>query len=76
MVCRYYSLLPNRTDLLLATWTEHHFTDDMQTRQYLCPEVILGAKWGTSANIWSVACVVSLVPPSLLIGLLLTFFLL
>lgn len=43
----------------LATWTEHHFTDDIQTRQYRCPEVILGAKWGSSADIWSVACVVS-----------------
>ncbi|KAG6864396.1 hypothetical protein C0991_009885 [Blastosporella zonata] len=45
-------------DLGNATWTEHHFTDDIQTRQYRCPEVILGAKWGPSADIWSVACVV------------------
>ena len=42
----------------IATWTEHHFTDDIQTRQYRCPEVILGARWGPSADIWSVACVV------------------
>jgi len=45
-------------DLGNATWTEHHFTDDIQTRQYRCPEVILGAKWHSSADIWSVACVV------------------
>ncbi|KAK0445352.1 kinase-like protein [Armillaria solidipes] len=45
-------------DLGNATWTEHHFTDDIQTRQYRCPEVILGAKWGVSADIWSVACVI------------------
>ncbi|KAF8839081.1 kinase-like protein [Paxillus ammoniavirescens] len=45
-------------DLGNATWTEHHFTDDIQTRQYRCPEVILGAKWGTSADIWSVTCVI------------------
>lgn len=45
-------------DLGNATWVEHHFTDDIQTRQYRCPEVILGAKWGTSADVWSVACVV------------------
>ncbi|XP_006458810.1 hypothetical protein AGABI2DRAFT_217668 [Agaricus bisporus var. bisporus H97] len=45
-------------DLGNATWVDHHFTDDIQTRQYRCPEVILGAKWGTSADIWSVACVV------------------
>lgn len=47
-------------DLGNATWTEHHFTDDIQTRQYRCPEVILGAKWGASADVWSVACVVGL----------------
>jgi len=47
-------------DLGNATWVEHHFTDDIQTRQYRCPEVILGAKWGPSADIWSVACVVSI----------------
>ncbi|KAG5640038.1 hypothetical protein DXG03_001591, partial [Asterophora parasitica] len=45
-------------DLGNATWTEHHFTDDIQTRQYRCPEVILGAKWGPSADVWSVACVI------------------
>ncbi|TFK31114.1 kinase-like domain-containing protein, partial [Crucibulum laeve] len=45
-------------DLGNATWVEHHFTDDIQTRQYRCSEVILGAKWGASADIWSVACVI------------------
>ncbi|THH26341.1 hypothetical protein EUX98_g7846 [Antrodiella citrinella] len=45
-------------DLGNATWVEHHFTDDIQTRQYRCPEVILGARWGPSADIWSVACVI------------------
>ncbi|KAJ3813584.1 kinase-like domain-containing protein [Lentinula aff. lateritia] len=43
-------------DLGNATWTEHHFTDDIQTRQYRAPEVILGAKWGTSADMWSLSC--------------------
>lgn len=43
---------------LAATWVEHHFTDDIQTRQYRCPEVILGAQWGPSADIWSIACIV------------------
>lgn len=45
-------------DMGNATWVEHHFTDDIQTRQYRCPEVILGSKWGISADVWSVACVV------------------
>ncbi|KAJ7843094.1 kinase-like domain-containing protein [Mycena olivaceomarginata] len=44
-------------DLGNATWTTHHFTNDIQTRQYRCPEVILGSTtWGTSADIWSIAC--------------------
>lgn len=45
-------------DLGNACWTDHHFTEDIQTRQYRCPEVILGAPWSTSADIWSVACLV------------------
>ncbi|KZT33954.1 kinase-like protein [Sistotremastrum suecicum HHB10207 ss-3] len=43
-------------DLGNATWIEHHFTDDIQTRQYRAPEVILGAPWGPSADMWSAAC--------------------
>lgn len=41
-----------------ACWTYKHFTDDIQTRQYRSPEVILGAKYGTAADMWSLACVV------------------
>jgi len=48
--------------VLQATWVNHHFTDDIQTRQYRCPEVLLGARWGPSADIWSVACVVRSFP--------------
>ena len=47
-------------DLGNACWTNHHFTDDIQTRQYRSPEVILGAKWGASTDIWSMAAMVSL----------------
>lgn len=43
-------------DLGNACWENHHFTNDIQTRQYRSPEVILGAKWGPSTDIWSVAC--------------------
>ncbi|KAG9051120.1 serine/threonine protein kinase, CMGC group [Tulasnella sp. UAMH 9824] len=45
-------------DLGNACWVDHHFTDDIQTRQYRCPEVILGAKWGVSADVWSAACLI------------------
>ncbi|KAI8604079.1 serine/threonine-protein kinase SRPK2 [Dissophora ornata] len=43
-------------DLGNACWEHHHFTNDIQTRQYRSPEVILGAKWGASTDVWSVAC--------------------
>ena len=45
-------------DLGNACWTFKQFTSDIQTRQYRCPEVLLGAKYGTPADIWSLACVV------------------
>jgi serine/threonine-protein kinase SRPK3 len=45
-------------DLGNACWVGHHFTNDIQTRQYRSPEVILGAKWGASTDIWSMACMV------------------
>ncbi|CCG84252.1 protein of unknown function [Taphrina deformans PYCC 5710] len=45
-------------DLGNACWTHHHFTNDIQTRQYRAPEVILGARWGASADCWSMACMV------------------
>lgn len=41
-----------------ACWTYKQFTTDVQTRQYRCPEVILGAKYGTPADMWSFACVI------------------
>lgn len=45
-------------DLGNACWTHKHFTDDIQTRQYRSPEVIIGLKYGTSVDIWSAACVI------------------
>ncbi|OJJ06685.1 hypothetical protein ASPVEDRAFT_140879 [Aspergillus versicolor CBS 583.65] len=45
-------------DLGNACWVGHHFTNDIQTRQYRSPEVILGSKWGASTDIWSMSCMV------------------
>lgn len=45
-------------DLGNACWVGHHFTNDIQTRQYRSPEVILGAKWGASTDVWSMTCMV------------------
>lgn len=46
-------------DLGNACWVDHHFTNDIQTRQYRAPEIILGTRWGPSVDIWSAACLVS-----------------
>lgn len=43
-------------DLGNACWVQKHFTEDIQTRQYRSLEVILGAGYNTSADIWSTAC--------------------
>ena len=45
-------------DLGNACWTYKQFTTDIQTRQYRSPEVIIGARYSTSADIWSLACMV------------------
>lgn len=39
-----------------ACWIDKYFTDDIQTRQYRAPEVILGCGYDSKADIWSLAC--------------------
>ena len=53
-------------DLGNACWVDHHFTNDIQTRQYRCPEIILGTRWNQSVDVWSAACLVSLSPTCLI----------
>ncbi|KAG8908042.1 serine/threonine protein kinase, CMGC group [Tulasnella sp. 403] len=46
-------------DLGNATPISHHYTNDIQTRQYRSPEAILGMDtWDERVDVWSVACVV------------------
>jgi serine/threonine protein kinase len=45
-------------DLGNACWTHKHFSDDIQTRQYRAPEVIITSPYDTSADIWSLGCMV------------------
>ena len=45
-------------DLGNGCWTFHHFSTEIQTRQYRSPEVIIGAHYDTSADIWSLACMI------------------
>jgi serine/threonine protein kinase len=39
-------------DLGNGCWTHKHFSEDIQTRQYRSPEVIIGSSYDTSADIW------------------------
>jgi len=43
-------------DLGNACWVDHHFTEEIQTRQYRSLEVLLGSGYGPPADIWSTAC--------------------
>ncbi|XP_073324712.1 SRSF protein kinase 3-like [Pagrus major] len=43
-------------DLGNACWVHKHFTEDIQTCQYRSVEVLIGADYGTPADIWSTAC--------------------
>jgi len=45
-------------DLGNACWVTKHFSDDIQTRQYRSPETIINAGYDTSADIWSLACMI------------------
>jgi len=43
-------------DLGNACWVDHHFTEEIQTRQYRSLEVLLGSGYSTAADLWSTAC--------------------
>lgn len=45
-------------DLGNACWVDKHFSDDIQTRQYRSPETIIGGGYDTSADVWSMACMI------------------
>lgn len=45
-------------DLGNACHFNRHYSNDIQTRQYRAPEILLGASWGCSTDCWSVACLI------------------
>lgn len=46
-------------DLGNATFSHYHFTNQIQTRQYRAPEILLKHKtWGASADMWSIGCII------------------
>lgn len=45
-------------DLGNATLSSFHFTNQIQTRQYRSPEILLKYKsWGSSTDLWSIGCI-------------------
>jgi len=52
------SVMVKICDMGNGCWTHHHFTPEIQTRQYRSPEVIIGADYNTSADVWSFACTI------------------
>eukprot|EP00798_Chlamydomonas_sp_ICE-L_P015743 gene15743-21864_t len=56
VVVKQAGLREGMVDLRNACWTYKQFTTDIQTRQYRSPEVILGAKYSTPCDLWSLAC--------------------
>ncbi|GKT27021.1 serine/threonine protein kinase, CMGC group, partial [Aduncisulcus paluster] len=45
-------------DLGNGCFVDHHFTEEIQTRQYRAPEVIVGAEYDCSTDIWSLGCTI------------------
>ena len=45
-------------DLGNSCFDSKKYTNDIQTRQYRCPETILHTPYSYSADIWSAACVI------------------
>ena len=52
----YYILEKGCKLMFIYFLQTHHFTEDIQTRQYRSLEVLLGAGYGSPADIWSAAC--------------------
>lgn len=60
-VSNYFEDIPIEctvVDLGNACWTNKHFSNEIQTRQYRSPEVMIGCHYDTSADIWSCACMI------------------
>lgn len=45
-------------DMGNACYTDNHYSDVIQTREYRSPEVLLEGQYDSSADIWSLACMV------------------
>ncbi|KAF8579384.1 kinase-like protein [Ramaria rubella] len=46
-------------DLGVCNWVDNHLTEIIQSPGLRAPEVVLGARWDTSVDIWGFACVLT-----------------
>jgi len=60
-VASHYDCCVSRYENIINLFVQyHHFSEDIQTRQYRCLEVLIGAGYGTASDIWSTACMVTM----------------
>lgn len=45
-------------DMGNACYVDEHFSDIIQTREYRSPEVIMNGDYDTTADMWSLACMI------------------
>ncbi|KAI1952753.1 hypothetical protein LOZ12_002320 [Ophidiomyces ophidiicola] len=59
LVSETKSLHVRLIDFGVASWTERHLSDLIQSQALRAPEVTIGAPWGTGVDIWSLGCLVT-----------------
>jgi serine/threonine protein kinase len=48
--------------LIVASWSDNHLSDVVQSPALRAPEVTIGAHWDASIDIWSLGCLVGIQP--------------
>lgn len=66
-------LRPKLSDTGKASWIDKHLTELIQPCSLRAPEVILGAEWDTTTDIWNAGCVVRI--PEFFISIYLSIYL-
>ncbi|KAI1943779.1 hypothetical protein LOZ66_000364 [Ophidiomyces ophidiicola] len=56
LVSETKSLHVRLIDFGVASWTERHLSDLIQSQALRAPEVTIGAPWSTGVDIWSLGC--------------------
>ena len=46
--------------MVVASWSDNHLSDVVQSPALRAPEVTIGAHWDARVDIWSLGCLVSI----------------